>query len=347
MTKGIGKIKRLNDDIPQEVYKPFFFSKIMLKILLIFTICAILAIVGVVYNNIEGARLSKERNKNITEMQQLGSTASQVTDVRMKSNQFIETNMTRINKALKMAKEMGYDYDILDVGRGGNPEEFIEKIETEYGTKKVTASSNINNGGVDVKARPFQDESIFRFDMNDNQNQSYNVFIYADDTKTTVTEGSMTNYSGDILKRGKFKIGYLNKGSNQLQNYQEGEFSKEHTFNVTHPEVRCINNKQADQPDILVVGSPATSQSYYITIFWINNNVLTPIKFDYKGDYNYENLSHATSKGPWFSQLGNDNFETSYYANAEEIGFHIVTWKFDRVNNVFHFLSDRKVAALS
>ncbi|KUO71427.1 MAG: hypothetical protein APF81_08985 [Desulfosporosinus sp. BRH_c37] len=188
-------------------------------------------------------------------------------------------------------------------------------------------------------------QSIVHSDMRDTQNQIYKVFIYADDVVTKYDdEPVQTNNRGDLLKIGNFKIGYMKQGSDQLQIYQQGIFSEKHTFNMSNHEVRFFENKQSNQPDLIIVSRPMTSSAFSISVFYIKNNELTPIKFVGQNYSDWEIEDYGDGNSSWFVQTGADTFENMVvFDHGGDGSVHHSTWKLDQANNVFHFVSDRKV----
>lgn len=153
MTRGIGKIKRL-DDLPQGAHESFYkkLLKLFLKLLLIVILIAFVLIIIVTLDNYKSAKESKKRNSYINQMQQMQESLSQARNNRKDNIDFFNTNRTRINETLKKAKKMGYDISELDIMKHEKPEEFIKKIEKDYEeyNKNNPDSSNKSDISSDV-----------------------------------------------------------------------------------------------------------------------------------------------------------------------------------------------------
>lgn len=209
-----------------------------------------------------------------------------------------------------------------------------------------------------------KNKSVYNLNMKDNNEENYSVFIYSDDiqTKTASFDPDADWNSvwagasdGDTLVKGHFKIAVAKQGedtpdiydniiSNNINNPFYSEDNKI-VLNSSRKLVRVHQNSQTGNPDLLLIGLPASSNGSFVRVYYIKNGKLNLAKFIGSNDYDSDNDDIVTfnSKSLFFNQTEDNTFETSSYDMSGTWMFYIHSWKFDLDSGNFIYLSSRSM----
>lgn len=216
------------------------------------------------------------------------------------------------------------------------------------GTGAVSQLSEDLLSGAISELDIIKSKSLYSFDMNDDNGQSYTVNIFSHDNQ--VKEASYFSdedwayvwagaSEGDKLSRGHYKIALSKDGEGDPEIY-DVDNNKELTLNLSRELIRIHKNTQEGQPDFLLMGAPQSSNASAIEVYYIKNGQLKLANFVVEGessDYAYT----FNSASLFFKQKEDDFFETSSYDNVESFGFYIDSWKFNLDSGDFSLLGDR------
>ncbi|WP_157453711.1 hypothetical protein [Clostridium sartagoforme] len=175
-------------------------------------------------------------------------------------------------------------------------------------------------------------ESIFTGSMRDSNSEKYTIKIFSDNGTYEVQESpSFIGNVGDIVLKGNLQINYNKEGTediNKITIYLNDEKSN-FTLNLNTENFKIISNSKENEPDILIVTNPMSSNLMILQAYYIYNKQLEPILFDNSG-HKSKYLNTAT----FIEQVSDNNFESSVYDNTNGLNY-IYEWEFDSEKGVF------------
>lgn len=188
-----------------------------------------------------------------------------------------------------------------------------------------------------------ENNNIFAFTLTDDKEQIFNVNIYSDNgTITSATNSYGAQQNGDKIWEGNFKISYGQSGDSdalneELINYPSEENTNLFTFNVDRKPIFVVKNKYSNMPDLLLVTQYATSMHISAQIYYIKDNKLIPVYFNYA---NGTQAKYVYTCNNFFKQITENNFEISTYANGL---YHVSSWNFNKETGEFKDISTREM----
>ncbi|TVX99078.1 hypothetical protein [Cohnella terricola] len=184
---------------------------------------------------------------------------------------------------------------------------FIVSVSLTLGAGVAEGAANTSSKAAIAK------KSRYTFKMSDG-NTNYDIYIYSSKETKGVESDSWAcakkgepyytgTYTAAVFKQGSSTPTYLNLG----KQYFNPQSKKSYAYVVS------------GKPDLLAINTCEASSVASVNLFYMNQNNLVAVK-----------NTLYTINGKNIKSIGNLQFQSVFYDNADDVGYHFENWQFNK-----------------